>query len=325
MVPSHRSWAIHDLHPRLRKPIGDLDVLPGRMREGGVEQPDLFEQPSGERDVRRVEEVEGHRVGVLDQGVAELEPVLVDVVKEGGGPARRWPRRVPEHRDGGVPPLRMAFAVDGEKLRFRHRVVAEEQNVGAPRFRDAAVAGAGGTGILLEEGAKRVGRLVGAQAFGGRVARAVVDDEDFELGRRFLPAEGVENAEENVRPAVRRDHYREGRHAAPPTKISPSVVRTRPGARSRNSRKKAESNLSSPGYVGTIRSGNRAKISESGRRRADWTARRLAARDSWLRRIQRSARRCAAVRGSSIRTETPWDSAIPSSRRATPGSSGGEP
>ena len=60
--------------------IGRLDVLPGSVRELLVER--LVEDPPArERNVRGVEEVERHLLRLVDQRVAELEPLLVQVTE----------------------------------------------------------------------------------------------------------------------------------------------------------------------------------------------------------------------------------------------------
>ena len=98
------------------------------------------------------------------------------------------------------------------------------------------------------------------------------------------------------------------------SKMSRSVVLTSSGAPSQNGAKNSESNRSSPGYVGTSRSGNFAKISASVRRRAACTARRFSASAAWFRWIQSRARRWAAVSGSSRLTRDSA-SAIPRNLR----------
>src|SRR5262249_43272546 len=94
-----RLGTVDDPHSQLRHPVGHLDVLPRGMREGRVEEPGRVEERLRQRDVRGVEEVERHRFTVLDQGVAELEAVLVDVVEKRRDPPVPRPLRVAE--DGG--------------------------------------------------------------------------------------------------------------------------------------------------------------------------------------------------------------------------------
>jgi len=85
------------------------------------------------------------------------------------------------------------------------------------------------------------------ETIGRRIARAVVDDDDLELGGRLLPVERLQDLHERVGAAMRRDDDGKRGQAAPPTKISSRVVRTSSGARARNSRKNSDSKRWSPG------------------------------------------------------------------------------
>lgn len=82
VMGSGRGGLVDQPHPPLLQPITDLDIFPRRVGEAEVEGLGE-EQVARHRQVRGVEEVEGHVLPVADQGVAELEAVLVDVAQEG--------------------------------------------------------------------------------------------------------------------------------------------------------------------------------------------------------------------------------------------------
>src|SRR4029077_6144475 len=117
------------------------------------------------------------------------------------------------------------------------------------------------------------------QTRGRLVPRAVVDEDDFEGRRPDLSREGNDHRKKVFGASVRRDDDREAN--APTSKISSRVVWMRPGAPSRNGAKKSDASRSSPGYVGTIRRGNFAKISASPRRLPACTTRRFSESAAW--------------------------------------------
>src|SRR5262249_38598971 len=193
---------------------------------------------------RGVEEVERHRFTVLDQGVAELEAVLVDVVEKRRDPPVPRPRRVAEDGGGKGARLLVRPGGDGGEVFFGDGVVAEKEDEAAGSLFHSAVGGAGGAGVLLAEKTERIRRRRRAQDAGGPVAGPVVHDHDLEIGSAGLPAERVEHPAERVGALVGRDDDRIGRRHE---KISASVVFPSGSGSGRKARKKSESKRSSPG------------------------------------------------------------------------------
>ena len=98
---------IQHAHAPLHQAISDLDVFPGRVRKARIEEAHLEQELAWQGDVRCVEEVERHRFGIVDQAVAELKAVFVDVVQKGRDLQVERPGRVAENRDGMRPLLGM--------------------------------------------------------------------------------------------------------------------------------------------------------------------------------------------------------------------------
>ena len=71
-----------DLESIIGRPIREFDVFPGRSREVLTKTAQPDELVTRQRDVRRIEEIEGHRVRIFDQEIPELSTVLVDVTQK---------------------------------------------------------------------------------------------------------------------------------------------------------------------------------------------------------------------------------------------------
>src|SRR5262249_69423 len=130
-----------------------------------------------------------------------------------------------------------------EKLGLRHRVIPQKKDDLAPRFGYAMVAGRGGPGVDLREKTERGARAIERKTVARRGAGGVIDDGDFEVRRVLLELQRVEDREEGVGAFEGGNDDGKSVHA----KISARVERTSGGAPASSSRKKSESNLSSPG------------------------------------------------------------------------------
>ena len=270
---------VDDLHAPPHQPVGDLDVLPGGVRKGRVEESLLEEERAGQRDVGRVEEVEGHRLRVLDQRVAELQPVLVDVVEKRGRRAGRAARSCNRGRrpDAPASPPAPRRARRGAAAREPCRRPERGCTAPAPRAR---------RGSARRRAPRFAARSRGTDGPAGRRAGGPPSRRGI---RRRPPRPRRAGASPVVRAhrapgrasRAARTWGRRPRRAARSPEDLPRLDRTRRGARPSSSRNYAPSKRSSPGYVGTIRRGNRAKISASARRRFSCTARRFSASESW--------------------------------------------
>ncbi len=104
-VIDDRGGFVNQPQPSFPKPVAALDVFPRRIWKLFVEGLGQ-QQVAGQREVRGVEKVERHVLGVVDQRVAELQSVLVDVVEKPGAPHARVPCGVADHRQSVTSPRR---------------------------------------------------------------------------------------------------------------------------------------------------------------------------------------------------------------------------
>jgi hypothetical protein len=77
--------------------------------------------------------------------------------------------------------LRMLLNVTGQQIRKGHRVIVQEDDQLALRGADASIAGGAWASVGLFECRERIRRFERAQELARAIARAVVNDEDFEL------------------------------------------------------------------------------------------------------------------------------------------------
>ena len=150
----------------------------------------LGEELPVDGDVRRIEKVERHDRAVVDQAIAELQAVVVDVVHERGDALAARPAGVSEACGE-----RVTISMDARVLRHErllgHRIVADEDHEVAAGERHAVIARAPRPAVWL----RAVDDALALREHAvGVVTRAVVDHDHLEVGCVALPLQRVEHA-----------------------------------------------------------------------------------------------------------------------------------